>query len=102
MYEVNNCCYSDCKDAHRYCYSHQVHRTARLVVEKLQLNEKDFTIAFQSRLEMIRGYPPATDATIERLAKEGITDLAVVCPAFISDCLETLEEIGGKKEKKYF
>tara|TARA_E500000178_G_C16987861_1_gene739239 strand:- start:55 stop:1095 length:1041 start_codon:yes stop_codon:yes gene_type:complete len=97
--KVNNCCYSDCKEAHRYCYSHQVHRTARLVVEKLNLKEEDFTIAFQSRLGNDPWLSPATDATIERLAKEGIKDLAVACPAFVSDCLETLEEIGEEGEE---
>lgn len=91
---VNNCCYSSCKEAHRYCYSHQVHRTARLVIECLGLKEGQFTISFQSRLGNDPWLSPATDDTIERLAKEGIKKLAVVCPAFVSDCLETLEEIG--------
>ena len=61
--KVNNCCYSDCKDAHQYCYSHQVHRTARLVVEKLQLNEKILNM-FQSRLGNDPWLSPATDATM--------------------------------------
>ena len=90
---VNNCCYSP-SPAHEKCYSHHVHRTARLVVEKLGLSEDEFCIAFQSRLGSDRWLSPATDSTIERLARDGVKKLGVVCPAFVSDCLETLEEIG--------
>lgn len=92
--KVNNCCYSPCKEAHQYCYSHHVHRTARLVADRLNLTEDQFTISFQSRLGNDPWLSPATDSTIERLAKEGVKKLAVACPAFVSDCLETLEEIG--------
>ncbi len=91
--KVNNCCYSDSK-AHKYCYSHHVHRTARLVLDRLNIKEPDFTISFQSRLGNDPWLSPATDDTLERLAKKGIKNIGVVCPAFVSDCLETLEEIG--------
>ena len=91
--KVNNCCYSDSK-AHKYCYSHHVHKTALLVIEKLKLKTNEYTISFQSRLGNDPWLSPATDDTLERLAKKGIKNIGVVCPAFVSDCLETLEEIG--------
>tara|TARA_A100001015_G_scaffold174960_1_gene194511 strand:- start:15758 stop:16819 length:1062 start_codon:yes stop_codon:yes gene_type:complete len=91
--KVNNCCYSDSK-AHEYCYSHHVHKTALLVVEQLNLKPDEYTISFQSRLGNDPWLSPATDSTLERLAKKGIKNIGVVCPAFVSDCLETLEEIG--------
>lgn len=90
---VNNCCYVK-SDAHRTCYSHHVHTSARLVMAQLGLTDQEATIAFQSRLGRDRWLSPATDATIEQLAKSGVKRLAVACPAFVSDCLETLEEIG--------
>lgn len=91
--KVNNCCYSDSK-AHQYCYSHHVHKTALLTIEKLNLKPHEYTISFQSRLGNDPWLSPATDDTLERLAKKGIKNIGVVCPAFVSDCLETLEEIG--------
>jgi len=96
--KVNNCCYSDSK-AHKYCYSHHVHKTTLLLVEKLNLNLDEYTISFQSGLGNDPWLSPATDDTLEKLAKNGIKNIGVVCPAFVSDCLETLEEIGveGKK-----
>ena len=91
--KVNNCCYSDSK-AHEYCYSHHVHKTALLTVKKLGLSTDEYTISFQSRLGNDPWLSPATDDTLERLAKKGIKNIGVACPAFVSDCLETLEEIG--------
>ncbi|RAP32506.1 ferrochelatase [Candidatus Marinamargulisbacteria bacterium SCGC AG-414-C22] len=96
---TNNCCYSECKEAQALCYSHQVIQTALHVVDKLKLSRDQYTIAFQSRLGNDPWLSPATDDTIERLAKEGVKDLAVVCPAFVSDCLETLEEIGEEGQE---
>ena len=89
---------SDCcnvgSDAHRYCYSHHVYKTTELVVEKLKLAMDAYSVSFQSRLGNDPWLLPFTDATIEALAKKGVKRLAVVCPAFVSDCLETLEEMG--------
>ena len=89
---------SDCcnvtSNAHRYCYSHHVYKTTELVVEKLKLAKDAYSVSFQSRLGNDPWLLPFTDATIEALAKKGVKRLAVVCPAFVSDCLETLEEMG--------
>jgi len=86
------CCSSPSK-AHEFCYRHQCYEVTRLVSEKLQLKEGIFSTSFQSRLGFDPWLQPYTDRTIERLGKEGIKNIAIVTPAFVSDCLETLEEI---------
>lgn len=93
------CCSVD-SPAHQYCYRHQCYETTRLVVAYLGLDAHQYTTSFQSRLGRDPWIQPYTDATIEKLATEGVKKLAVVTPAFVSDCLETLEEIAmeGKEE----
>jgi len=66
------------------------------VVEKLGLTEDDYITTFQSRFGKAKWLQPYTDATIEALPAKGINDIAVICPAFSADCLETLEEIQGE------
>jgi len=56
--------------------------------------DSQYSIAFQSRLGRARWLEPYTDRVLERLGKAGVKKLMVMCPAFVSDCLETLEEIG--------
>lgn len=70
--------------------------TTKLLVEKLGLTEEQYITTFQSRFGKAKWLTPYTDATMESLPKDGITDIAVVCPAFSADCLETLEEIAGE------
>ncbi|MHA7609380.1 ferrochelatase [Elizabethkingia meningoseptica] len=76
-----------------YCYLNHCYETTRLVREKLGLPEDKVILTFQSRLGKDPWIQPYTDATLESLPKQGVKNLAVVCPAFVSDCLETLEEI---------
>ncbi|TWO33910.1 ferrochelatase [Seonamhaeicola sediminis] len=87
-----SCCVTPSK-AHEFCYRHQCLEVTRLVAEKLQLKEGSYSTSFQSRLGFDPWLQPYTDRTIERLGKEGIRNMAIVTPAFVSDCLETLEEI---------
>ncbi len=86
------CCAIPSK-AHQYCYRHQCLEVTRLVAESLQLREGTFSSSFQSRLGFDPWLQPYTDRTIEKLGTKGIKKLAIVTPAFVSDCLETLEEI---------
>ncbi|WP_394128960.1 ferrochelatase [Shewanella maritima] len=81
-----------------YCFCA---KTTRLVVEKLGFAEDDYVMTFQSRFGKAKWLGPYTDATIEQLAKEGVDDIAVICPAFSADCLETLEEIQGENREVY-
>ena len=86
------CCVID-SPAHQYCYRHQCYETTRLVAEQLQLKEETYSTSFQSRLGFDPWLQPYTDRTIEKLGLSGIKKMAIVTPAFVSDCLETLEEI---------
>jgi ferrochelatase len=87
-----SCCIIPSK-AHEFCYKHQCLEVTRLVAEKLELDEGMYSTSFQSRLGFDPWLQPYTDRTIERLGKQGIKNMAIVTPAFVSDCLETLEEI---------
>jgi len=73
-----------------YCFCHQ---TTKLVAAKLGLSDEDFIMTFQSRFGKAEWLKPYTDATLEELPAQGITDVAIVSPAFSADCLETLEEL---------
>ncbi|VAV84349.1 Ferrochelatase, protoheme ferro-lyase [hydrothermal vent metagenome] len=87
-----SCCKIPSK-AHEFCYRHQCYEVTRLLVEKLQLKDSTYSTSFQSRLGFDPWLQPYTDRTIERLGNQGVKNMAIVTPAFVSDCLETLEEI---------
>lgn len=88
-----HCCVTP-SAAHEFCYRHQCYETTRQVAAHLGLEEGTYSTSFQSRLGRDPWLQPYTDATIDSLAQRGIKKLAVATPAFVSDCLETLEEIG--------
>lgn len=94
-----SCCKTN-SVAHHTCYRHQCYDTTELVIKELGLPRAKVSSSFQSRLPNDPWLKPYTDFEFERLAKEGKTKLAVITPAFVSDCLETLEEIAmeGKEE----
>lgn len=79
--------------AHATCYRHQVLKTTEKFVEKAGLKPEQYSVAFQSRLGRAKWLEPSTVDTLEKLAKRGVKKLLVMCPAFVTDCLETLEEI---------
>ncbi|MCP4048505.1 MAG: ferrochelatase [Gammaproteobacteria bacterium] len=79
--------------AHATCYRHQVLRTTECFVEKAGLKPEQYSVAFQSRLGRAKWLAPSTVQTLEELAQSGVKKLLVICPAFVTDCLETLEEI---------
>jgi ferrochelatase len=80
--------------AHATCYRHQIYQTTRCFVEQTGIRDDQYTLAFQSRLGRAKWLSPATEETIRELAGKGVKRLLVLCPAFVTDCLETLEEIG--------
>ena len=93
-YSSADCCEIN-SEAWKYCYKHQVKTTTKLVAEELNLSTDKILITFQSRLGS--GWiEPFTDVTLAELPAQGIKKLLVVCPAFVADCLETLEEINDK------
>lgn len=88
------CCFEE-SPAHQYCYRHQCEMTSIKVAEYLELKEGSYSTSFQSRVSILGSWlKPYTDKTVEKFAKKGIKELAIATPAFVSDCLETLEEIG--------
>lgn len=87
-----NCC-DVASPAHRYCYRHQCWATTKIVAERLNIPMDKLTFSFQSRLGRDPWLQPYTAKMFEELPKKGVKKLLVVCPAFVSDCLETLEEI---------
>ncbi|THD69423.1 ferrochelatase [Robertkochia marina] len=87
--------------AHQYCYRHQCYETTRQVAEYLELKQGTYSTSFQSRLGIDPWLKPATDKTINGFAEKGLKKLAVVTPAFVSDCLETLEEIGLEADEEF-
>lgn len=80
--------------ANRWCYRMQSVFTARAMSQRLGLEPGKWTVTFQSRLGRTPWVKPYTDLVIPELARSGVKRLAVFCPAFVADCLETLEEIG--------
>ena len=88
-----SCCQTSSR-AHQYCYRHQCYETTRQVAEYLELKEGTFSTSFQSRLGLDPWLRPYTDKTVAKFAKKGVKKMAIATPAFVSDCLETLEEIG--------
>jgi protoporphyrin/coproporphyrin ferrochelatase len=90
-------CSADCcakaNPAHATCYRHQCYVTTQLVAAKLGLRPDQYFLSFQSRLGRDPWLTPYTDATLQQWGAEGVAKVRVVCPAFVTDCLETLEEI---------
>lgn len=89
---VPDCC-NTCSPAHATCYKAQVTRTTRLFAARAGLDPEKFSQSFQSRLVGEPWLAPYTDHEFERLARSGRKRLLVITPAFVTDCLETLEEI---------
>jgi protoporphyrin/coproporphyrin ferrochelatase len=103
---ANHCLRStDCCEmpspAHATCYRHQVFETSRRVAARLKLTTDQWRVSFQSRLGRLPWLTPYTDITLDSLPGEGVTRVTVVCPAFVADNLETLEEIGIAGRKRF-
>ena len=87
--------------AHAFCYRHQCLTTTRLVTERLGIPKDNYSVSFQSKLGRSEWLKPSTTLRMDQMPKEGIKDLAVVCPSFVSDCLETLEEIAIREKENF-
>lgn len=98
--KVANCCEVP-SEAHKYCYRHQCWTTTKKMVERLGIPEGKWGFSFQSRLGRDPWLQPYTAVRLEELPKEGVKKLLVVCPAFVSDCLETLEEIAEEGKESF-
>ncbi|RCS58347.1 ferrochelatase [Parvibium lacunae] len=74
-------------------YHCECHKTARLLAERLGLSKAEYVVTFQSRFGKAEWLQPYTEPTVISLAQQGVKNIQVICPGFVSDCLETLEEI---------
>lgn len=88
-------------DANRMCYRAHCVATTRGLQARLGLDPAKSSISFQSRLGRTPWLTPFTDLVIPELARKGVRRLAVFCPAFVADCLETLEEIGMRAAESF-
>lgn len=92
-FKVDNCCAVP-SPAHATCYRAQCFKTVAAFVTKAGVAPEKYSVAFQSRLGRDPWLRPYADQEIEKFPARGIKKLLVICPAFVSDCLETIEEIG--------
>ena len=89
-----------CVDLGDPYYDHCI-ETANLVAERLELEEDRWFVSFQSRLGKAEWLTPYTDKQLEKWAAEGVNSVDVICPAFSSDCLETIEEINVENRELF-
>ena len=99
--KIDRTCCSTPSPAHEFCYSHQCYETTKLVTEYLNIPKEKYSQTFQSRLAGDKWLTPYTDVEINKMPEKGIKKLAVVTPAFVSDCLETLEEIAMEANHEF-
>ncbi len=95
-----NCC-EVASPAHATCYRAQCFQTTAAFVRNAGVPAGKYSVSFQSRLGKDPWLKPYTDLEFERLAKQGVKKLLVMCPAFVSDCLETLEEINMRGRETF-
>lgn len=97
---INDCkelCTIKCSEKssnYNKCYRAQCITTATELVKHLNIPEEKYSISFQSRIGNNKWIGPYTDKILLELRNKGVENLAVTCPSFVADCLETLEEIG--------
>ena len=83
------------------CYRAQCIRTAEGFAARAGLRRDQWSVSFQSRLGRAKWIEPYTEAQLEKLGKQGVKRLLVMCPAFVADCIETLEEIGDRGREQF-
>jgi ferrochelatase len=93
-----SCCDS-LTEANSSCYRAQCIATTRMLAASLELHS--FSTSFQSRLGRAQWLLPNTEDHLRVLRSKGVSRLAVVCPSFVADCLETVEEIGVRAREQW-
>ena len=91
-------CETEVNEKNKFCYKATSYATTRLIAEKLNLKESDYTVCFQSRLDK-KWLTPFSDKVVEEWAEKGAKKLLVFSPAFVADCLETIIEIGSEYQE---
>lgn len=85
----------------QYCYRAQCFETSKQIAQRCQLHADQYTVVFQSRLGRTVWVGPDLESSFAALIAKGVKDLTVVCPSFVADCLETLEEIGMRAKETW-
>ncbi|MDP3979486.1 MAG: ferrochelatase [Pseudomonas sp.] len=91
-----DCCRTAPPQVLATCYRAQCLRSAAAFAERMGLRPEQWSVSFQSRLGRDKWIEPYTESRLEELAGQGVKKLLVMCPAFVADCIETLEEIGDR------
>jgi ferrochelatase len=96
-----DCCKNASPQVLATCYRAQCLRSAAAFAEQMGIAEGKWSVSFQSRLGRAKWIEPYTEARLEELAAQGVKKLLVMCPAFVADCIETLEEIGDRGAEQF-
>ena len=96
-----DCCRTASPEVLAVCYRAQCIRAAESFARVMGLPEGKWSVSFQSRLGRAKWIEPYTEARLDELAKAGVKRLLVMCPAFVADCIETLEEIGDRGREQF-
>jgi protoporphyrin/coproporphyrin ferrochelatase len=96
-----DCCQNASTEVIATCYRAQCLRSAKLFAERLGLADGTWSVSFQSRLGRAKWIEPYTEARLAELAQQGVKKILVMCPAFVADCIETLEEIGDRGKEQF-
>ena len=95
-----NCC-DAIVETNKHCYRAQCYATTRELAKRLELAPEMHSVSFQSRLGKTPWIQPFTDDVLPQLANKDVKRLAVFCPSFVADCLETLEEIEIRADEQF-
>ena len=91
-------CETELNEQNKFCYKATSYATTRLIAQRLNLKESDYTVCFQSRLDK-KWLRPFSDEIIQELGNKGLKKILVFSPAFVADCLETVIEIGTEYQE---
>lgn len=96
-----DCCKNASAEMRAVCYRGQCLATAKAFAHKMGIPEGKWSVSFQSRLGRAKWIEPYTETRLGELGKAGVKKLLVMCPAFVADCIETLEEIGDRGREQF-
>lgn len=99
--KTNDCCQRAEGPVLATCYRAQCMQSAAAFAQGAGLSPEQWSVSFQSRLGRAKWIEPYTEAQLEDLAAKGVKRLLVMCPAFVADCIETLEEIGDRGREQF-
>ncbi|MBO9549125.1 ferrochelatase [Pseudomonas sp.] len=100
-FQAADCCKDASAEMRAVCYRGQCLATAKAFATKMGIPDGKWSVSFQSRLGRAKWIEPYTETRLDELAKAGVKKLLVMCPAFVADCIETLEEIGMRGSEQF-